>query len=66
MYKLKSIKKISKRFALTKKGKVTSRKCGQGHFNSRESGNITRNKRRDIENNPDVQSTKTLKMFLSI
>ncbi len=49
MTKLKTPKALAKRFKVTKKGKVLIRKGGQGHFNSRESGNITRNKRRDIQ-----------------
>ena len=46
--KLKTVKAISKRFKVTKNGKVLIRKGGQGHFNARESGNVTRTKRRDI------------------
>lgn len=66
MPKLKSIKKISKRFTLTKNGKVKSRMTGQDHFNGRNTGKQTRNKRRDSEFNPDAASTKTLKQYLSI
>ena len=47
--KLKTRKTISKRIRVTKTGKVIKRKAGQDHFNSRESGNVTRNKRRDIK-----------------
>lgn len=46
--KLKTPKSLSKRFKITKKGKVLVRKGGQDHFNARESGNVTRGKRRDI------------------
>ncbi|OGL65954.1 hypothetical protein A3B21_02175 [Candidatus Uhrbacteria bacterium RIFCSPLOWO2_01_FULL_47_24] len=46
--KLKTPKSLSKRFKVTKKGKVLIRKGGQDHFNARESGNVTRTKRRDI------------------
>jgi len=46
--KQKTRKKISKRLWVTKKGKIMKRKSGQDHFNSRESGNTTRMKRRDI------------------
>ena len=49
MPKIKTHKATSKRFAKTAKDKVRHRKGGQGHFNSRESGNTTRNKRRDLE-----------------
>ena len=47
--KLKTNKTWSKRFKVTKTGKVIKRKAGQDHFNSRESGKVTRNKRRDVE-----------------
>ncbi len=46
--KFKTRKTISKRIRVTKNGKVIKRKAGQDHFNSRESGKVTRNKRRDI------------------
>lgn len=38
---------MAKRFKVTKNGKVIKRAAGQGHFNARESGNVTRAKRRD-------------------
>ena len=44
---MKSHNAISKRFKITKTGKVLKRAAGQDHFNSRESGKVTRNKRRD-------------------
>lgn len=46
--KLKTPKSLSKRFKVTKRGKVLIRKGGQDHFNARESGVITRRKRRDV------------------
>lgn len=46
--KLKTHKTVSKRVKMTKSGKLLKRKGGQNHFNSRESGNTTRNKRRDL------------------
>jgi len=49
MSKIKTHKAVSKRFKVTKNKKVLKRKAGQDHFNSRESGNITRKKRRDVE-----------------
>lgn len=49
MPKLKTHKAISKRFKLTGNKKILKRKAGQDHFNSRESGKTTRNKRRDVE-----------------
>ena len=45
---MKAHKTISKRVKVTKTGKIMKRKAGQNHFNSRESSNTTRNKRRDI------------------
>ncbi|EKD33518.1 MAG: hypothetical protein ACD_76C00012G0007 [uncultured bacterium] len=47
--KRKTHKALSKRLKITKNKKVIKRKAGQDHFNSRESGNTTRNKRRDLE-----------------
>ena len=49
MSKIKTHKTVSKRFKVTKNKKVLKRKAGQDHFNSRESGNTTRKKRRDVE-----------------
>lgn len=48
MPKLKTHQATAKRFTKTKKGKFLKRKAGQNHFNSRERGNTTRNKRRDV------------------
>ena len=48
MPKIKTHKATAKRFKITKNNKIIKRKCGQDHFNSRESGNTTRSKRRDI------------------
>lgn len=47
--KIKTRKAIAKRFKITKRGKVVARTANQDHFNSRESGNKTRKKRRDKE-----------------
>lgn len=47
--KQKTSKTVAKRIKLTKNGKMLKRKGGQNHFNSRESGTVTRNKRRDLE-----------------
>ncbi|MEI7511952.1 MAG: 50S ribosomal protein L35 [Candidatus Uhrbacteria bacterium] len=47
--KQKTSKTVSKRIRITKTGKMIKRKGGQGHFNSRDSGNTTRNKRSDLE-----------------
>ena len=48
MPKIKTHKATAKRFKITKNKKILKRKAGQDHFNSRESGKVTRNKRRDI------------------
>lgn len=45
--KQKTHKALAKRVTVTKRGTVLKRRAGQDHFNSRESGNTTRNKRRD-------------------
>ena len=45
--KLKTHKAISKRFRVTKRGKLIKRAAGQSHFNSRDPGRITLRKRRD-------------------
>lgn len=49
--KLKTIKSIRKRIKVTggKRPKLLLRASGQDHFNARERGNTTRNKRRDFE-----------------
>ncbi len=47
--KLKTHKATAKRVVVTKTGKFLKRKGGQDHFNSRERGNTTRNKRRDLQ-----------------
>lgn len=45
---LKTHKALAKRITITKTGKMMKRKAGQNHFNSREPGKVTRNKRTDI------------------
>jgi len=62
MKKNKTIKSIAKRFKATKSGKVLKRKCGQDHFNAKESGNITRQKRNDI--NLSLVAAKNIKKLL--
>ena len=47
--KLKTHKALKKRVKITAKKKVVIRTSGQDHFNSRESGKVKRNKRRDKE-----------------
>ena len=46
--KLKTTKAISKRFKMSKNGKIIKRACGQNHFNSRENGKVGRNKKSDV------------------
>ncbi|HLD60876.1 MAG TPA: 50S ribosomal protein L35 [Patescibacteria group bacterium] len=46
--KLKTHKATSKRFRITKTGKIEKRTSGQNHFNSRESGKVGRNKKSDV------------------
>jgi len=59
MSKLKTKKAVSKRFKITKTGKVKKRTCGQGHFNARETGKVKRNKR------SDTIASKTLKKLVA-
>jgi len=48
MPKVKTHQGTAKRIRQTKTGKLISRSAGQDHFNSRESGKTTKNKRRDL------------------
>lgn len=61
--KQKTHKAISKRIRVTKTGKLMKRKGGQDHFNSAESGKVTRNKRRDLEAPKAFE--KNIKTYLS-
>ncbi len=56
--KLKTHKATAKRYKLTKKGKIIKKTAGQNHFNARESGKVTRNKR----SNTVVSTTLDRKM----
>ena len=62
MPKLKTRKAIAKRVTITKNGKLKVRAGAQGHFNSRETGNKRRNKRKDI--NLSVANHKNVKRAL--
>lgn len=44
----KTNKRMAKTFRVTGTGKLMRRKAGQAHFNARETGNTTKNKRRDV------------------
>ncbi|HPT08288.1 MAG TPA: 50S ribosomal protein L35 [bacterium] len=57
MPKIKTHKATSKRFTKTATDKIRHRKCGQDHFNSRESGNTTRKKRRDLDVSKTLKKT---------
>jgi len=46
--KLKTHKATSKKFKVTKRKKVTRRKCGQNHYNSKETGQTGREKKKDL------------------
>jgi large subunit ribosomal protein L35 len=48
MPKVKTHKGTAKRIKKTKTGKLITRSAGQDHFNSRETGKATKNKRRDL------------------
>lgn len=47
MPKLKTHQGTAKRFRKTKSGKIMHRTSGQDHFNTRETGKVVKNKRRD-------------------
>jgi large subunit ribosomal protein L35 len=48
MPKVKTHKGTAKRIKVSRRGKLLARATGQSHFNSRESGKTTKNKRRDL------------------
>jgi ribosomal protein L35 len=54
---MKTNKSFSKRLKVTKNGKIISRKAGQNHFNSKESGQTQIKKRRAHQ----IQLTQRLK-----
>ena len=61
MPKIKTHKATAKRFTVTKTKKIKHRKAGQGHFNARETGQVTRMKRRDVDATKTLEKTiKTL------
>ena len=61
MPKIKTHQATDKRFKKTGKNKITRRKAGQDHFNSHESGNTTRQKRKDVSVNKSlIKTVKTL------
>ena len=54
---MKTHNATAKRFKVTKNGKVLKRTAGQDHFNARESGKITRMKRRDRQMSKSYTTT---------
>lgn len=46
---MKTRKSLSKRFRITKTGKVMRRVCGQDHFRAKKSGNKIREKRKLVQ-----------------
>ena len=60
MPKVKTHKGTVKRIKKTKRGKLIARSTGQDHFNSRESGKTTKNKRRDLVLHPSHNKLKSL------
>lgn len=61
MPKIKTHRATVKRFKKTGAKKIMQRKAGQDHYNSRESGNTTRQKRLDITATKTL--AKTIKML---
>lgn len=59
--KLKTIKAISKRFKITRTGKVKKIRDSQNHFNAKDTGKQTRNKRQDLTlSNSDAKVIKRI------
>lgn len=54
---MKTNKSYKKRIKVTRKGKIIARKKGQNHYNAKESGTTTREKR----HSQNVQITKKSK-----
>jgi len=60
MPKQKTNKRVAKTLWVTGSGKLMRRRAGQAHFNSRESGNTTKNKRRDLAVDKTYSKLKNL------
>jgi len=59
--KAKTKKSLTKRFKLTKTGKVMRRATGQDHLRAKKSGNLVRAKRKWIElSKPEAKNVKKL------
>jgi large subunit ribosomal protein L35 len=61
-HKMKTHKASAKRIKITGAGKMLKRVASQGHFNARERGLTTMNKRRDLSVSPEM--TKVVKRLL--
>lgn len=62
MPKLKTHKATAKRIQITKNKKVKKKPGGQDHFNAKESGKKTRNKRRKTDVSKTI--TQTIKRLM--
>lgn len=63
MGKLKTIQAVAKRFRITKVNKkVMKKKAGQDHYNARERGKVTRQKRKLT--GTSVKNSKNIKKFI--
>ncbi len=62
MPKLKTHKSIAKRYKLTGKNKLLRKHAGQDHFNTRDNGDKTREKRG--YNRVDKSNRDTIKQYL--
>jgi len=60
MPKTKTHQGTSKRLRKTKTGKIMHRVAGQDHYNSREGGKTTKNKRRDVTMHGTNKRLRTL------
>ncbi|MFH1292133.1 MAG: 50S ribosomal protein L35 [bacterium] len=63
--KLKTNKAISGRFKKTGSGKLKKITCGQGHFNTRETGKVGRNKKSDKVDSCGKKVIKTINTYLA-
>ncbi len=60
MPKVKTHQGTAKRLRKTKSGKLMHRAAGQDHFNSRETGKVRKNKRRDVSMSSGNNKLKTV------
>jgi ribosomal protein L35 len=64
MSKAKTNKSLKKRVSITGTGKIMKRSPHQNHFNAKESGNVTRGKRKNKQSPLEV--AKGMKFLLNI